>query len=194
MTDENSKLVYTNVMKMLKARFYGEAVECSLPEEFEETFDKIFKCQNIEGDDIHIIFLDNKRLNISAVRGLVNYLGVNTNNKTNKKKCHGIVIHEETPTSSGTHQLATLGATGCCTIELFKESFFYNCIIEHDLVPIHEKVPKLEADMLKKKFGIGKMMQLISSYPISRFYEFKPGDIVKITRKNGSIVYREVRK
>ena len=194
MMEDNSTIVHTNVMKMLKARKYSEAVECPLPEEYQETFGKIFKSKNTEGDDIHIIFLDDKRLNISAVRALVNYLGVNTNNKSHKKKCHGIVIHEETPTSSGTHQLATLGATGCCTVELFKESFFYNCIIEHDLVPKHEKLPKSDAEFLKKKLGVGKMMHLISTYPISRFYEYKPGDVIKVTRNNGSVVYREVKK
>lgn len=197
-----SENVYTNVIKMLKARGYGDIEDVehsSLSEDHAELFSKVTKCLDKDGVAIMILFLDEKRLNICAVRAIVQYLGMLSElsigtGKKKQRKCHGIVIHEETPTSSGTHQLSTLGSTGCCTVELFKESFFYNCVMEHDLVPLHEKTSKTEAESLKKTLGVGKMMQLISTFPISRFYDFKPGDIIKVTRLNGSIAYREVRK
>ena len=192
--EDRMNIVNFNVIKMLEARKFTNIKECEITDEYKNIFGKLLSSNDKEGDNVYIMFLYRNRLNISAVRAIVNYLGINTENNISKKKCHGIVIHHETPTSSGSHQLGTLGSTGCSTIECFKESFFYNCIIEHDLVPLHVKVTKHEADTLKKKFGQGKMMSLLSGFPISRYYEFKPGDVIKIIRKSGITVYREVKK
>lgn len=59
---------------------------------------------------------------------------------------------------------------------------------KHRLVPKHEKVPADEAVRIMDKYPILKF-----SDPIARFYAFKRGDLIKITRHDGYVAYRIVR-
>ena len=62
-------------------------------------------------------------------------------------------------------------------------------ITKHYLVPKHEKVP--DSEKFDKKI-IDKLPILLKTDPISRFYGFKKGDLIKISRKNNYIFYRRV--
>jgi DNA-directed RNA polymerase I, II, and III subunit RPABC1 len=74
-------------------------------------------------------------------------------------------------------------------IELFElEEMQYN-ITKHYLVPKHEKVP--ESEKFEKKI-VDKLPILLKSDPVSRFYGFKKGDLIKVIRKNNYIFYRRV--
>jgi len=59
---------------------------------------------------------------------------------------------------------------------------------KHRLVPKHEKVPESEAGAIMDKYPILKVTD-----PIAKFYGFKRGDLIKITRLDGYIAYRVVR-
>lgn len=80
-------------------------------------------------------------------------------------------------------------------IELFNEDELQYNITKHYLVPPHELVMfdnSKEYDIFKKKYG-DKLPIILKNDPVVRFYGFKKGDILKITRKNGYISYRTVR-
>ena len=80
-------------------------------------------------------------------------------------------------------------------IELFNQDELQYNITNHILVPIHElayiKKTK-EYEEFKKKYS-DKFPIILKNDPISRFYGYNKGDIIKITRKNGYVMYRIVR-
>jgi DNA-directed RNA polymerase I, II, and III subunit RPABC1 len=81
------------------------------------------------------------------------------------------------------------------TIELFHEDEMQYNITKHVLVPLHEiehKFNTKECENFKKKYG-NKFPIILKSDPVSRFYGYDKGDIIKITRKNGYITYRLVK-
>lgn len=80
-------------------------------------------------------------------------------------------------------------------IELFNEDELQYNITKHFLVPKHELVYKKkskECEEFKKKYS-DKFPIILKSDPVSRFYGYNKGDIIKITRKNGYVMYRIVR-
>ena len=67
--------------------------------------------------------------------------------------------------------------------ELFTiDELQYN-ITHHRLVPKHIKLPDKEAIEFKKKYGL-KFPVILKIDPVSRFYDFKRGDIIKIVRQD----------
>jgi DNA-directed RNA polymerase I, II, and III subunit RPABC1 len=80
-------------------------------------------------------------------------------------------------------------------IELFNEDELQYNITKHFLVPKHELVYKKkskECEEFKKKYS-DKFPIILKSDPVSRFYGYNKGDIIKITRKNGYVMYRIVK-
>lgn len=80
-------------------------------------------------------------------------------------------------------------------IELFQEEELQYNVTKHYLVPKHElafakgtKGCKEFKEKYSDKFPI-----LLKNDPISRFYGYNKGDIIKITRKDGNIMYRIVK-
>ena len=80
-------------------------------------------------------------------------------------------------------------------IELFtQEELQYN-ITKHRLVPKHIKLSSDEAKEFKKTYGL-KHPAMILTDPVSRFYDFKRGDVIKIVRMSGEdefVTYRIVK-
>lgn len=73
-------------------------------------------------------------------------------------------------------------------IELFThEELQYN-ITKHRLVPEHIRLDTKDAIDFKKKFGL-KHATILRSEPISRFYNYNRGDIIKIIRVHDNIEY-----
>jgi DNA-directed RNA polymerase I, II, and III subunit RPABC1 len=80
-------------------------------------------------------------------------------------------------------------------IELFtQEELQYN-ITKHCLVPLHTRLNDKEKQYFIETYGT-KFPVILSSDPISRFYAFKVGDIIKITKNYRGICisYRIVKK
>ncbi len=71
-------------------------------------------------------------------------------------------------------------------------------IMDHELVPVHEVVPKEEAIKILKELGVTpqQLPLLRASDPIARGIGAKPGDVVRIIRKSPTagkiVVYRFV--
>jgi len=98
---------------------------------------------------------------------------------------HGILIHEEKPTPPVKQVVANAISINIC-IELFSANDLQFNITKHRLVPQHVKMSSEECRILKKKYG-SNLPILIRSDPISRFYNFQKGDIVKIVRADGDL-------
>lgn len=77
-------------------------------------------------------------------------------------------------------------------IELFTLCELQYNITKHKLVPQHVKLSPHESKKFKEHFGV-KFPTLLKTDPVSRFYNFKRGDIIKIIRSNGYISYRIVK-
>ena len=82
--------------------------------------------------------------------------------------------------------------SGDIVIELFKSNELMNNITKSQFVPLHERTSPEEAAAFKAKYG-DVIPELISTRPISRFYGYHRGDIIRITRDNGYVTYRIVR-
>ena len=77
-------------------------------------------------------------------------------------------------------------------LECFEEKTLRFNITKHSLVPKHIALPKKEADEFKKKYGI-KIPVILKTDPVSRFFNFQRGDIIKVIRADGFISYRIVK-
>lgn len=85
-------------------------------------------------------------------------------------------------------------------IEFFWVNRLIVNITHHQYVPLHEKIPDEMKPEIMKRFNLSNIYQLPlidKGDPISRYYNFKSGDVCRITRKNKvsgiSIVYRLVK-
>lgn len=77
-------------------------------------------------------------------------------------------------------------------METFEEKTLRYNITKHRLVPAHTALSKFESDIFRKRYGI-KIPVLLKSDPVSRFYNFQRGDIVKIERTGGMVSFRIVK-
>ena len=111
----------------------------------------------------------------------------------NKIKCdHCIIIYSDSVTSMAKKFIETSTEK---KFELFKQDELKYNITRHVLVPEHIKLSNTDVEMieLKKKIRIQDLPILQQNDPISRFYAFNRGDIIKIIRKKDcSISYRIV--
>ena len=77
-------------------------------------------------------------------------------------------------------------------IELFNEDELQYNITKHYLVPKHELMYSKDSEE-SKYFKKNKYPLILKADPVCKFYGFKTGDIIKVTRKNNNIMYRIVR-
>lgn len=78
-------------------------------------------------------------------------------------------------------------------VELFHEDELQYNLTTHKYVPKHELYHKNNTKEAKE-FKKDKHPIISKMDPVSRFYDFNVGDIIKITRKDGTIHYRIVGK
>ena len=102
---------------------------------------------------------------------------------------HSIIIYGDTITPTVKKTIQTMTEM---EIELFTESELLFNITKHILVPTHEKLSEFENKIFKKKFGV-KFPIILTTDPVSRFFNFKKGDIIRVTRKNNYVSYLVVR-
>lgn len=119
------------------------------------------------------------------IRGIKDKLSI----MNHEKSIHCIILYRDSVTSSASKSLNIIDHH----IELFSLKELQLNITKHRLVPIHEKMTKNEIDELSSRFDKSLMPIMYSLDPVSRYYGYKKGDFIRITRKNGLIVYRQVK-
>lgn len=98
-----------------------------------------------------------------------------------------IVVYKGTLTSC---------AKKTCEMNMLKIQFFSHSelkinITKHILVPFHFRLKSPELDDIKVKYA-ANIPVLLSSDPISKFYGYSKGDIIKIERADSLLAYRIV--
>jgi len=146
-----------------------------------ETDDYII-CVSHEGEKIYIILISTPKFNIEKLTEYIILM-----NQVNIS--HSIIIYGDTITPM---TKKTIQTTTELEIELFSESELLFNITKHILVPIHEKLSAYENKIFKKRFGV-KFPVILTTDPISRFFNFKKNDIIRVTRKNNYVSYLIVR-
>lgn len=168
-----------NIKKMLIKRGY-ELIEEKEDDEDDE--DEYFIVKASKNKDRMISFIcKEEKLSIQGIKDFMSIM-----NKKNFNRC--IIVYREIVTSSAKKSLEIMDYN----IELFNIYELQLDITEHYLVPKHEKVTKDEKENLDKNFK-GKLPIILLSDPISRYYFFQRGEYIRITRKDGTVLYRVVK-
>lgn len=102
-----------------------------------------------------------------------------------------IIVHKGEPTSAVNNAVANTNNISYC-IELFQDIDLQYNITKHYLVPKHEKATKEEIKEIKEKLSLKNLPKISKSDAIARFYNYRKGDIIRVTRRNGEICYRLV--
>jgi DNA-directed RNA polymerase subunit H (RpoH/RPB5) len=163
---------------MLQARKYTN-IESS-----EE--DNTITANDISGKNVMVIILNEDRLNISSVKECISTFAEHDINI-------GILLYSGDPTSSAKKTLANLEGSGRIKITIFHISNFRFCLTDHKLVFPHHRVKKDVAQQLKKKYGADKLPVILSNDPVAKYFNFRSGEIIAITRRDSTISYRIVR-
>ena len=137
------------------------------------------------GKSVRSRFTGGAKLNIGMVKECINEF-------VESKVNHGIIVFDGAPTSQGKKMLQNLDGTGTIRVELFPSQFFQQDITKHKYVRPHIKLSKRQAKEVKDCYGL-KLPILLASETQSRYHDFRPGDIVKIIRRNNAIAYRLVK-
>ena len=169
----NSK-VKTNIQKMFEARKYKNI-------EQEENL-----VLASDGDKKVMAIIIEGRLNISSVKSCI---GTFADSDIDV----GIIVHGGDPTSSAKKTINHLDATGKIRVALFSRNYFLYNLLDHRLVRPHIRLKKEESNQIKKLYGADKLPVILTIDPIVRYFNFRPGEIIAITRKGGFVSYRIVK-
>jgi len=102
---------------------------------------------------------------------------------------HCIIVYTDTVTSIAKKLIEN---SVDIKIELFMSTELQFNITQHRLVPTHIKLLDADSKKFKKQFGL-KFPAILKTDPISRFYGYEKGDVIKIIRSNNYIMYRIVK-
>lgn len=160
------------VMDMLSQREYKIT---------ENSDDKII-AENKEGDKICVFTNIISKFNIDRVKEYISHLHSMELN-------HCIIIYSGNATPMAKKLVKSSIEI---EMEIFKESELQYNVTKHRLVPKHIRLSPEEAERFKKKYGV-KVSTMFRSDPVSRFYNYKKGDVIKVIRPNNFIGYRIVK-
>lgn len=148
----------------------------------------------IDSDDDNILFenvdtaervlsciFDENKLNVNNIKDMINML-----NENDIK--HGIIIYNEVITSTAKKIIDTLQDYD---IEVFSINELKFNITKHRLVPKHIKISGDELTEVRK-FAT-KLPVMLKSDPVTRYYHYRPGDIIRVERLDKTIAYRLVK-
>lgn len=154
----------------------------------EDSEDKIIG-ENKKGEKICIFTSIIGKFNVDRIKEYLSLL-----NKININHC--IVIYNDCITTMASKLIIN---SIDIEIELFFEDELQYNITKHRLVPEHIRLSNNKAKKFKETYGI-KFPTLLINDPISRFFNYKSGDIIKIIRckkikedSNYYITYRIVK-
>ena len=148
----------------------------------EKTEESKFSGSTNNGESFEVFFLDSPKLNIAGVKDCIKILDEN-----NTKHC--IIVYNNNITSSARRVISNTIQT---IFELFTITELQFNITTHYLVPKHILLDPTETEQFTKIVGTD-IPVILKTDPISRFYNFPRGSIIKIIRKDHSVSYRIVR-
>jgi DNA-directed RNA polymerase subunit H (RpoH/RPB5) len=160
-------VVQANLLKMLAARGYTVLATDS------NNIIVTDKCIVLQERDHHI--------NLQYIKSMIMMaLGMGID--------HLIVVYQEKFTTNVKTVVKDCSLT---RIELFPRSAFKFCLADHYLVPRHERLTATDAAAIKAS-DIAHLPRLPATDAMAKYYDFQPGDFVKVTRSDGTSVVRRV--
>jgi len=137
-------------------------------------------------EECKVIFTGNIKINIQYIKELIHLMEMENID-------HTIIVYKGCTTISVKN---IIDMTDCFNIELFEEGELNFNITKHSLVPQHIKLckdNKKDRDILQElKKHERNIPIILRKDPISKFYNYSRGDIIKIKRNDGDIIYRLV--
>jgi len=101
---------------------------------------------------------------------------------------HSIIVYKNSVTSAVKNIKQNFQGM---KIELFSQEELQYNIITHRYQPKFEVLCEKDSERFRKMYDT-KFPIMLKTDPIARFYGYQRGDVVKITRKNGYVMYRIV--
>jgi DNA-directed RNA polymerase I, II, and III subunit RPABC1 len=135
-----------------------------------------------DGGTSVIVFSNRDSVSIASIKDYVNFM-----NGCGIK--HAIIVYKKTITPQAKKTIENITDM---EIETFQEECLLFNITKHSLVPQHVRLTDLEAVVFKNMYS-SKLPIIKTSDPVSRFYNFKSGDVIKILRRDGIPSYRIVK-
>lgn len=164
---------YETTLIMLKRRNY----------EIIETEDDKIIAQKPDGNQMAVFFLNTPKFDISCMKEIISMMG-------ELEIVHSIVVYEDGVTAT---TKKTIEQSLDIKIEFFSQKDLQYDITQHRLQPkSFDKLSDVDAEAFKKKYGTKLDVMRITD-PITLFFDYRRGDIIKVTRKNGYVTYRIVR-
>lgn len=173
MTTESFEKGKTTMIEMLTDREYKD-IKID-----ENTI--IAKGKGSPENDVIVFFSEESKLNINHIKDFNKMIKENKYSKA-------ILVYPSTITPSAKNLLKTNKEI---EIELFELLELQYNRTRHRLVPKHIKLTNPEEITSLKKY-IKNIAYILEDDAISRYYNYKKGDIIKIIRHNGSVYYRLV--
>ena len=135
-----------------------------------------------DGQQMAVFFHDVPKFGTKGVKEIISLMN-------EMEVLHALVVYKDDVTP---FTKSTLTRSEERRFELFAiEDLQYN-ITKHRLQPTFERLEEKEAAEFKQKYGM-KFGTLRLDRPIARFYDYKRGDVIRITRPDGYINYRIVK-
>lgn len=132
---------------------------------------------------ICMLLVNDPKFNIDCAKAIMGYMNDNDIS-------HAILVYTETITPSAKKALESplnMEFEFFCMDELQ-----YN-VTKHHLVPVHEKLSEKNKQIFKNRYNV-QIPVIKLTDPVSRFYGYKKGDIIRIYRHNPNYVtYRIVK-
>lgn len=145
--------------------------------------ENVFYFINKQLNDNLILFINIlPKLNINSVKDYISFL-------EQEKITHGVIIYNNVITSSAKKIILNLFNK---SIERFSINELQFNITTHKYYNLHTKLNDREKQRFIENIGM-KIPILRHNDPVSRYYYFKKGDIIKVHRKNNYISYRIVK-
>ena len=141
--------------------------------------DETIICVRSKGEKLVIFITPIIKFNINKVKECISIAH-------NMEVNHCIAIYVESITSSAKK---IVESSVDIDIELFTLKELQYNITKHRFVPKHIKLSEKDAKVFKKDYGI-KFPIILKGDPVSRFYNYKRGDIIKIEGNDGYISHR----
>ena len=137
---------------------------------------------NTDNHKIIVWCYEYDKLNIDGIKEFIHIL------ETEKFK-HGIIIYQNIMTSSTKKVLENMYKF---EIEIFLLKELQYDITKLRYYCVHEKLTSEESKKVKEIFGTS-LPNILKTDSVSRYFHFHKNDIIKITRRNGTIIYRVVK-
>lgn len=145
--------------------------------------------ENAEGGEEKIVvyFPNDEKIGIKPIR-------IYKNEMDEDEIKNAIIVVRAAITPFAKQEILTLTKSSDFCMEIFTEEQLSFDVVQHTLVPKHELLSLKDRKELLDKYKIKEtqLPRILKEDPISRYYGFKTGEIIKITRSSetsGTYVY-----